>query len=58
MLHRGRPNAFEFLIEEVRASLDDETGKVELRIDVTLAVTNGNVGQPRISFQVTTLAMV
>lgn len=52
------PNAFEYLIEEVRASLDDETGKVELLIDGMIAVTNGNLAPPRISFQVTTLAMV
>jgi hypothetical protein len=50
------PNILRFSVDEVEASLDDETGRTEIRIDVTQATSNGNASIESIAFQVTTLA--
>jgi len=50
------PSSFEYSIDDVEASLDDESGRIELRVDATARVANGNVFIQRITFQVTTLA--
>jgi hypothetical protein len=50
------PSTFQFSIEHGEASLDDESGQIELRVDATAAVANGNASIQRITFQVTTLA--
>jgi hypothetical protein len=50
------PGTFQFSVDEVQASLDDETGKIEIRVDATAATSNGNVNIQKINFEVTTLA--
>ena len=45
-------------ITEVEAEQDDESGQVEMRIEVQLAATRANVGVGAIGFQVTILAVV
>jgi hypothetical protein len=52
------PSSVQFSIEGVEASLDDESGRIELRVDATAGVSNGNASIQRITFQVTTLAKV
>jgi hypothetical protein len=50
------PFSFQFSIDNVEASLDDESGRVEIRVGATVAVANGNASIGRITFEVTTLA--
>jgi len=50
------PSSSRFSIDQVEATLDDESGRTEIRVDVTVAVANGNVFVSGITFQVTTLA--
>jgi hypothetical protein len=52
------PSSFQFSVDGVEASLDDETGRIELRVDATAGVSNGNASIQRITFQVTTLAKI
>src|SRR5262249_14853110 len=47
---------FSFSIDNVEATLDDESGRVELRVDATVGSNSANVLIQRIAFQVTTLA--
>jgi hypothetical protein len=50
------PSQSKFTVDEVQASLDDESGRIELRIDATAGVSNGQTSIQKITFQVTTLA--
>ena len=54
------PSGFGFGITDTSASLDDESGKVELRFDLTLSVggpgASANINQ--VVFQVTALATI
>jgi len=54
------PSYAQWLINEVQATLNDETGRVQLVVDVSLNVngTDVYVNLYSIDFQVTTLAMV
>ena len=47
---------FQFSIDNVEATLDDESGRIEMRVDASVQVFNGSAGIQRIAFQVTTLA--
>jgi hypothetical protein len=49
---------FGFSIDNVEASLDDETGRIELRVDATANIVNGVAGIGTIAFQVTTLSVL
>jgi hypothetical protein len=50
------PSTAQYSIENVEASLDDESGRIEIRVDGQVGVANGNVTLQELSFQVTTLA--
>jgi hypothetical protein len=50
------PNNIQFSIDDVEATFDDESGRTEVRIDVTAAAASGVAGVSRVAFQVTTLA--
>jgi hypothetical protein len=50
--------SFGFSIDNVEATLDDETGRIELRIDATASIANGVAGIGTIAFQVTTLSIL
>jgi hypothetical protein len=51
----GAPtSAFSFSVDGVEANFDGQTGRTELRVDLT--VSGGTAAIPRIAFQVTTLA--
>jgi hypothetical protein len=52
------PSSFQFSVDGVEATLDDETGRIELRVDTTAGVSNGSASIQRIAFQVTTLAKI
>jgi len=53
----GAPtSAFSFSIDGVEANFDGQTGRTELRVDLTLEVSGGTAAIPRVAFQVTTLA--
>ena len=52
------PSSFQFSVDDVQASLDDESGRIELRVDATAGVSNGSAIIRRITFQVTTLAKI
>jgi hypothetical protein len=56
----GAPSEVHWSIEDAQATLDDETGQVQLVIDIMVVAsgTNSNVGTNAAMFQVTTLAMV
>jgi hypothetical protein len=45
-------------VDEVKASLDDESGQIELRIDVAVQALNSNPFLERLNFQVTTLSKI
>jgi hypothetical protein len=47
---------WQFSIDNVEASLDDESGRIELRIEASVGTDGGNASIRRIAFQVTTLA--
>jgi hypothetical protein len=47
---------FQFSIDDVDATLDDETGRIELRVDASVNVLNGFAAIGGIAFQVTTLS--
>jgi hypothetical protein len=53
--HRG-PEYFSVFNRTRRSQPYDESGQIELRVDATVAVANGNASIQRITFQVTTLA--
>jgi hypothetical protein len=48
--------SFQFSVDGVEATLDDETSRIELRVDATAGVSNGSASIQRITFQVTTLS--
>jgi biopolymer transport protein ExbD len=50
------PSTAQYSIENVEASLDDESSRIEIRVDGQVGVANGNVTLQELSFQVTTLA--
>jgi hypothetical protein len=53
----GAPtSAFSFSVDGVEANFDGQTGRTELRVDLTVDVSGGTAAIPRIAFQVTTLA--
>ncbi len=52
------PPGFQLSLSNVEADFDDESGQVELRFDVSLAVNGGSVSPPPVGFQVMTLAMI
>jgi hypothetical protein len=45
-------------VDEVKASLDDESGQIELRIDVAVQALRGYAFLERLNFQVTTLSKI
>jgi len=50
------PSGRECYIDNVEASLDDESGRIEIRVDGRIAVSNGGMVVQGLTFQVTTLA--
>jgi hypothetical protein len=50
------PSSARCSIDNVEASLDDESGRIEIRVDGQVGVTNGNMTLQGLTFQVTTLA--
>jgi hypothetical protein len=52
------PSSLQFSVDDVQASLDDESGRIELRVDATAGVSNGSAIIRGITFQVTTLAKI
>jgi hypothetical protein len=55
----GAPNAVaRWTINEVEASLDDESGQIEIRIDVVVTAQNTAASLEKLNFQVTTLAKI
>jgi hypothetical protein len=50
------PSNLRCSIDNVEASLHDQSGRIEIRVDAQLAVSNGNMNAPNFTFQVTTLA--
>jgi len=55
-LNTPPPNTFSFSVDGVEANFDGQTGRTELRVDLTVQVSNGTAAIQRITFQVTTLA--
>ena len=49
-------NIFAFSVDGVEASFDGQTGRTELRVDLTVSVSNGSAVIQKITFQVMTLA--
>jgi hypothetical protein len=49
-------SAVSFSIDGVEANFDGQTGRTELRVDLTVGVSNGTAAIQRVAFQVTTLA--
>jgi hypothetical protein len=52
----GPPSTVKLTVDDVQASLDDESGKIELRIDASVTVANAIAAIEALNFQVTTLA--
>ena len=53
------PNVVRCSIDNVEASLDDESGRTEIRIDAQVGIApTGTINIPGFTFQVTTLAKV
>jgi hypothetical protein len=54
------PNSAQWSMDDAQATLDDESGQVQLIVDVSVSVTgtNSSVLISSISFQVTTLSLV
>jgi hypothetical protein len=50
------PSNYSCTIDNVAASLDDESGQIELRVDAHATSSNGGVSLSEVTFQVTTLA--
>jgi len=50
------PHSFQVSIDQVDATFDGQSGRTEIRVDVTLSVANGLASIQGIRFQVTTLA--
>ncbi len=50
------PGTFRFSVDEVQASLDDESGKIEIRVDASVGAANASGTIEKINFEVTTLA--
>jgi hypothetical protein len=50
------PGAFQFAVDDVHATLDDESGRIEIRVDAIAGIANGNASIQKITFQVMTLA--
>jgi hypothetical protein len=46
----------QFTLDDVQASLEDESGNIELRIDASVTVANATAAIQSLKFQVTTLA--
>src|SRR5215831_14694126 len=52
----SNPSNFTFSVDGVEASFDGQTGRTELRVDLTVTVSNGSAVIQKITFQVMTLA--
>jgi len=50
------PSLQQWSITNVEASLDDESGRIEIRVEGQVGVTNGSISVNNVTFQVTTLA--
>jgi hypothetical protein len=50
------PSSVRCSIDNVEASLDDESGRIEIRVDGQVGVSNGSMTLQGLTFQVTTLA--
>jgi hypothetical protein len=50
------PSANQISIDNVEATLDGQSGRIEIRVDGHLGVSNGNMSVSSLTFQVTTLA--
>jgi len=50
------PSTFSFSVDGVEASFDGQTGRTELRVDLTVGVSSGIAAIKTIAFQVMTLA--
>lgn len=51
------PASYEFGVQEVEATFDDESGQIVLRVDVTVQAMNGSLVANKLNFQVTTLSI-
>jgi len=50
------PSNTRISIDNVEATLDGQSGRIEIRVDGQMGVSNGNIAVQSLTFQVTTLA--